>query len=198
MLMREQAASPTASPTRSKARQVAVRSIVEQLEYCTESRAAFRIFSTFTGGVLWESGQTMGVTARPDMHEVGLTDFKISNAYEMGSVLGTGSAGIVQEACLKSAYRGDKKGAGRKRVAIKILSKRSPWWKGGGERRKLTTLREVELLHTMSAEQVEGVADVYAAIETDWYIYIVMELCTGGDLLQVCCRHRFYGYAEIC
>ena len=162
----------------------ALRVVVQQLKECTHSTSvvsAFRIFSADTTGVLYDASLRLKCSASPNLHECGLESFDIAHVFKMGEILGKGSAGVVQEASFKCCTG---MLSCSKHVAIKILLKRSPWWLNNVTRRRETTLREVSILQRISATNITGVARVYAAIETPDNICIVMELCTGGDLLQ--------------
>ncbi|URD94127.1 CDPK-related protein kinase [Musa troglodytarum] len=92
--------------------------------------------------------------------------------YELGKVVGRGHFGHT---CFATAKKGDIEG---QRVAVKIISKA-----------KMTTpisiedvRREVKILKALSGHK--NLVKFYDACEDALNVYIVMELCEGGELLD--------------
>ncbi|XP_078446773.1 CDPK-related kinase 1-like isoform X2 [Wolffia australiana] len=92
--------------------------------------------------------------------------------YEIGEEVGRGHFGYTSSA---KAIRGDLKG---QEVAVKVITKS-----------KMTTAiaiedvrREVRILRTLSGHK--NLVQFYDAFEDDENVYIVMELCRGGELLD--------------
>lgn len=161
-----------------------LREIADQLAQCCscargpqapDEKTPFRIFNSSSTGVLYASSKRLGIAALPDLCNLPARqreNFTIEDVFEMGGVIGTGSSGSVRRGRLKG-----------KVFAIKDISKKSSLWLGSRARREATTLREITILAETADRKVTGVAQTYAALETEGHIYVVMEYCTGGDLM---------------
>eukprot|EP01052_Picozoa_sp_SAG31_P051176 SAG31_NODE_12028_length_976_cov_0.985177_1_plen_201_part_00 len=164
---------------RSKRKQL--QSVTEQIRQCCTADGEFRIFNcSEDDGILHSVSKQLGVAAKPDLCELSASareEFSIESVFDMTRVVGKGAAGIVQEGRLKGSRD-------RSAFAIKIIAKDSAWWQGAPRRRAQTTVREVTILAETTRNGVKGVARAYSAIETEFNIYIVMECCQGGDLMQ--------------
>ncbi|KAK9713240.1 hypothetical protein RND81_06G013900 [Saponaria officinalis] len=96
-------------------------------------------------------------------------DKDFSKKYSIGKLLGHGQFGYTYVATLKST--GD-------RVAVKKISKSKMVLPVAVEDVK----REVKILKELTGH--ENVVQFYDAFEDDNFVYIVMELCEGGELLD--------------
>jgi serine/threonine protein kinase len=159
----------------AKRRKKALRSVQHRIEDLQDA-GRYQVFSTGTDGILYDAAQERGADARPDLHEMGLESFALGDIFHVGELLGTGSAGVVRGCTLKSDAR--------RKLAVKVLSKRGVWWMTNQERRTETSLREVSILQSISEQAILGCTRIFAAIETPSHLYLVMDLCTGGDLLS--------------
>lgn len=112
---------------------------------------------------------TSDITSPATARDLGWSrNFSDDYTLEEGEVLGEGSFGVVKLATLKS--NGEK-------FAVKILPKNlSEDWK------KYSTLLQKEIHHWQLLQQCPQVVDLEGIYEDDDYLYIVQELCTGGDL----------------
>jgi hypothetical protein len=73
----------------------------------------------------------------------------------------------------------------RAKAALKVISKSGTWWMQGTLKRRIeTTTREVSLLQKVTEENVRSVTHIFAVIETKQAVVLLMELCSGGDLMQ--------------
>jgi serine/threonine protein kinase len=157
-------------------RRDALEVVSEQLEYLQQTGES-RIFNSGSGFLL-NAARQLGVAAKPDLPELGLEDLQIEDLYHIGAQLGRGCSAIVNEVELKGGSTGHV-------AALKTISKQSEWWLGGDlDRRRDTTFREVSLLQRMAQHKCRAVTKMFAVIETQRCVYILMELCSGGDLMQ--------------
>eukprot|EP01052_Picozoa_sp_SAG31_P027650 SAG31_NODE_2602_length_5401_cov_26.913052_5_plen_581_part_00 len=159
----------------SNRRHEALLQIAEQIAMLQDS-GQVQFFSTIDGFIL-HAGRRLGISASPDLREAGLADFSIKEIYEFGNLLGTGVSASVHEVTLRTAG---------KKAALKVISKLSAWWiQGTLKRRMETTIREVSLLQKMTEQKISGVTQIFAVIETKEAVMILMELCSGGDVMQI-------------
>jgi len=94
----------------------------------------------------------------------------IRDKYELGKVLGSGSFGQVREARLKDG------GPTAEVRAVKMIEPD----KGDGEwSNQAIFVREVDLLQQLSHENIIRFYDFYEDIH---FLYVVMELCKGGEV----------------
>jgi serine/threonine protein kinase len=159
----------------AKRRKKALLSVQRRIEDLQDA-GRYQVFSTGTDGILYDAAQERGADARPDLHEIGLDSVTLGDIFHVGELLGTGSAGVVRGCTLKSDAR--------RKLAVKVLSKRGVWWMTNQERRTETSLREVSILQSISEQAIPGCTRIFAAIETPSHLYLAMDLCTGGDLLS--------------
>lgn len=112
---------------------------------------------------------TSDITSPSTSRDLGWSrNFSHDYTLQEGVVLGEGSFGVVKLATLRS--NGEK-------YAVKILAKNlSEDWK------KYSTLLQKEIHHWQLLQQCPQVVDLEGIYEDDDYLYIVQELCTGGDL----------------
>ena len=92
----------------------------------------------------------------------------IYNYYEIKENLGSGSYGTVVLAVHKSS---------REQRAIKIINK----YKLRNEEQKRKVVSEVEILRKLDHPHIVKVYEFY---EDEFNLYVVMELCSGGELLD--------------
>uniref|UniRef100_A0A7I4EQV3 non-specific serine/threonine protein kinase n=1 Tax=Physcomitrium patens TaxID=3218 RepID=A0A7I4EQV3_PHYPA len=106
-------------------------------------------------------------------------DFK--SKYTLGKLLGHGQFGYTYVAIEKSTGS---------RVAVKTIEKKQMTLPISVEDVK----REVKILRTLSGH--ENVVQFYASFEDDDLVYIVMELCEGGELLDRILAKKDSRYSE--
>ncbi|TKY55895.1 Calcium-dependent protein kinase 28 [Spatholobus suberectus] len=133
------------------------------------------------------------VTANPQRHKASSkhvpcgkrTDFgyekDFDKCYSLGKLLGHGQFGYT--------YVGIDKANGD-RVAVKRLEKSKMVLPIAVEDVK----REVKILKALAGH--ENVVQFYNAFENDYYVYIVMELCEGGELLDRILAKKDSRYTE--
>ncbi|CAE7499465.1 CPK2 [Symbiodinium natans] len=109
--------------------------------------------------------------------QLSLSAGDIRDKYEILAVLGSGSFGEVKEVRVKAFPE--------KLRAVKI-TERQVEDKGEKGQKKLDSLamfrKEVELLRSLKHTNIVRVWDVY---ETSHYLYVVMDLCRGGELFEM-------------
>jgi len=100
---------------------------------------------------------------------------RIEEFWEIKEKLGQGSFGIVRR-CIR---RKDKK----KEAAVKIIRKRDL------NKKELKTLdREADIL---TKAQHKHCVQLYDIFDTKHHLYLVMELCSGGELFDAICENNF-------
>jgi calcium-dependent protein kinase len=105
----------------------------------------------------------------------------IRESYDFIRVLGCGKFGVVREGVkLSSSGRGIS-------VAIKSIPKKI--LKGDLS----LFLRELQCLHLLDHPNI---IKIYETFEDEKYFHLVMELCTGGDLLERILERGFYSEPE--
>eukprot|EP01052_Picozoa_sp_SAG31_P009674 SAG31_NODE_513_length_14715_cov_22.844554_5_plen_523_part_00 len=91
---------------------------------------------------------------------------------DIGEVLGSGTTGTVKLAVhLPTGMR----------CAVKIIAKRKFFF---NKQLEETTRREIEILNKMMEMNHRNIVQCFGHIDDPSYIYIVMELCEGGELLE--------------
>jgi len=122
-------------------------------------------------------GDLSKLQAPPDDVQLVLSAGDIRDKYEILAVLGSGSFGEVKEIRVKAFPD--------KLRAVKI-TERQVDDKGEKGQKKLDSLamfrKEVELLRSLKHANIVRVWDVY---ETSHYLYVVMDLCRGGELFEM-------------
>lgn len=99
---------------------------------------------------------------------------RIEEYWDIGKKLGQGSFGTVRKCVRKK----DKKEA-----AVKIIRKRDL------NKKELKTLdREAEILTKANHTNCVRLYDIF---DTKHHLYLVMELCTGGELFDAICENNF-------
>lgn len=96
-------------------------------------------------------------------------DDDIRDKYDLGDVLGNGSFGQVRSASLKSSPSSAK-------VAVKMVERT---FEDGNWSSKEIFTREVGLLQDMHHENIISFYDFYEDVH---FLYVVMELCRGGEV----------------
>lgn len=91
-------------------------------------------------------------------------------------VLGEGSFGIVKPAVLKESG---------KLFAAKLLPKNVP-----GDWERYSALLQREVMHWKQLQDCQQVVQLEGVYEDDDYLYIVQELCTGGDVQHFIQKRR--------
>jgi calcium-dependent protein kinase len=105
----------------------------------------------------------------------------IRESYDFLRVLGYGKFGVVREGVqLSASSRGIS-------VAIKSIPKKK--LKGDLS----LFMRELQFLHLLDHPNI---IKVYETFEDEKYFHLVMELCTGGDLLERILERGFYSEPE--
>ncbi|CAE7189439.1 CPK2 [Symbiodinium sp. CCMP2456] len=122
-------------------------------------------------------GDLSKLQAPADDVQLVLSAGDIRDKYEILAVLGSGSFGEVKEIRVKAFPD--------KLRAVKI-TERQVDDKGEKGQKKLDSLamfrKEVELLRSLKHPNIVRVWDVY---ETSHYLYVVMDLCRGGELFEM-------------
>ncbi|KAI8472966.1 MAG: kinase-like domain-containing protein [Monoraphidium minutum] len=90
-------------------------------------------------------------------------------AYEMGDLLGSGTFGDVRSATERATGR---------RAAVKVLPKRR-----GGRDARATVLQEAAFGLALQGSPIT--ARLYGVYEDDTNMYLVQELCSGGDIASL-------------
>ncbi|KAG8383731.1 hypothetical protein BUALT_Bualt04G0044400 [Buddleja alternifolia] len=115
-------------------------------------------------------------------------DKDFDRRYTIGKLLGHGQFGYTYVAIDKSNNGGG--GGGGDRVAVKRIDKNKMVLPISVEDVK----REVKILKALAGH--ENVVHFYNAFEDDSYVYIVMELCEGGELLDRILSKKDSRYTE--
>lgn len=103
----------------------------------------------------------------------------IEKKYSFGEVLGSGSFGVVREVT-------DRASGGR--LAMKIVQKDKP-----GSSAIQLLVREVEVLKRVNHPNIIQLEEVF---ETAKKMYLIMELCKGGELSEVLRRKSYFKEEE--
>ncbi|KAJ8906660.1 hypothetical protein NDN08_003150 [Rhodosorus marinus] len=109
-----------------------------------------------------------------------------SKLYEVKQTLGKGSFGIVAECIHRES--GDRR-------AVKVLRKRAILTDRDADRIR----REIDIMR--SIKEHRHIVRTYGAYEDEKHVYIVLELCTGGDMFHRLIKIRAYSEkdaAQIC
>mmetsp|Transcript_96025 Transcript_96025/g.275711 ORF Transcript_96025/g.275711 Transcript_96025/m.275711 type:complete len:551 (-) Transcript_96025:139-1791(-) len=93
----------------------------------------------------------------------------IRDKYELGAVLGSGSFGQVREASLTGAVSSEMR-------AVKMIERDN---EDGEWSNQAIFIREVGLLQTIQHENIIRYYDFYEDVH---FLYVVMELCKGGEV----------------
>jgi len=120
-----------------------------------------------------------GVPLEPRPHTRVDDESAIEKKYSFGEVLGQGSFGVVREVTNRSTGQ---------QFAMKIVNKEKP----GSSAIKLLE-REVEVLKRVNHAHIIKLEEVF---ETAKKMYIIMELCRGGEL-SVLLRKKGYFREEV-
>lgn len=99
---------------------------------------------------------------------------KIHDRYKFIRVLGYGQFGVVREA-IKIDNNHQSQSAENKKYAVKSLNKERV------KRNMMILKRELEILQLVDHPNI---IKLYETYEDSKYIHLVMELCTGGDILD--------------
>jgi serine/threonine protein kinase len=106
-----------------------------------------------------------------DERNVTMPDLRLEDL-DLGEILGSGTTGTVKLAV--HVPTGIK-------CAVKIIAKRKFFF---NKKLEETTAREVQILDQMMQMNHPNVVKCYGHIDEPSYIYIVMEVCEGGELLE--------------
>lgn len=132
---------------------------------CGSSKTEVQQANADTKGGDTKSGKSSSTTTKADDVQTNQED--IRDKYELGNILGSGSFGQVREAKLKES---------EETRAVKMLEPD----KGDGEwSNHAMFVREVGLLQQIKHENIIRYYDFY---EDHAFLYVVMELCSGGEV----------------
>ncbi|KZP15497.1 kinase-like protein [Athelia psychrophila] len=96
--------------------------------------------------------------------------------YKLIHILGQGGYGVVYKALDTTSSEENPK-----YYAVKCLL------------RDTSSAREgIEVKHHLELSSVEHILTLHCVIQDDDFIYLVLDLCTGGDLFEVASERRFY------
>jgi len=104
----------------------------------------------------------------------------IRDKYELGAVLGSGTFGHVREAILKESSRHEIR-------AVKMIEQDD---ETGEWSNHAVFKREVDLLQQINHEHIIRFYDFY---EDPHFLYVVMELCRGGEIFSRIIEHKQFG-----
>jgi len=106
----------------------------------------------------------------------------IRDKYELGAVIGSGTFGQVREAILKESS------SSRHEIrAVKMMDQDDEI---GEWSNRAIFKREVDLLQQINHENIIRSYDFY---EDPHFLYVVMELCRGGEILSRIIEHKQFG-----
>eukprot|EP01094_Clydonella_sp_ATCC50884_P010722 TRINITY_DN20561_c0_g1_i1.p1 TRINITY_DN20561_c0_g1~~TRINITY_DN20561_c0_g1_i1.p1 ORF type:complete len:530 (-),score=136.55 TRINITY_DN20561_c0_g1_i1:306-1895(-) len=105
---------------------------------------------------------------------------EILKHYHFLAELGAGTFATVK--CAVHNKTGD-------RVAVKVVNKE----KHGDEKSRAALKREVRILQSLQHPNITAIKDVF---ENDKYLFMVLELCTGGDLFDSVSKRGCFTEAE--